>query len=330
MLERLFLSAWYGSSKWTYILWPLMLLYRYVVNNKRSAYLANKDSSVTPVPVIIVGNITVGGTGKTPVVQTLVRYLQQQGYRPGIISRGYGGKVTAFPYSINAVDESQFVGDEPYMLFHSLNVPVVIDPQRKHALKHIVTLGVDVVISDDGMQHYNLPRDIEICVLDGSRGLGNQKLIPVGPLREPSNRLDSVDFVLESANEISNTNFVIKPKAWVNVKTGKRLALNDFRVGSVVDAIAGIGNPDKFFQSLKSLNIKCSNYGFSDHYAYQINDLEEFKGQLLMTEKDAVKIRPFAHDNMWFLEIEASLSDTFFERFSQRINAINFERKHRD
>ncbi|MFT6154008.1 MAG: tetraacyldisaccharide 4'-kinase [Bermanella sp.] len=326
----MFLSAWYGDSKWTYILWPLMMLYRHVVNKKRAEYLAIKDSSVTPVPVIVVGNITVGGTGKTPVVQSLVRYLQKEGYKPGIVSRGYGGEVSSFPYSIKAVDDSKFVGDEPYMLFHSLNVPIVIDPKRKNALMHILTLGVDIVISDDGMQHYDLPRDIEICVLDGSRGLGNQKLIPVGPLREPSCRLNTVDFILESAHEISNTNFAINPKAWVSVKTGRKVPLNSFKVGAVVDAIAGIGNPDKFFDTLLSLNINCTTNKFADHYAYGINDLKQFKGQVLMTEKDAVKIRPFAHDNMWFLEIEASLSDIFFERFSQKINSLNFEREHRD
>lgn len=328
MLEKFILSAWYGNSKWTYILWPLMMLYRFVVNKKRAEYLAIRDFSVTPAPVIVVGNITVGGTGKTPVVQSLVRYLQKNGYKPGIISRGYGGEVSTFPYLIKALDDSRLVGDEPYMLFHSLNVPVVIDPKRKDALTHIMTLDVDVVISDDGMQHYDLPRDIEICVLDGGRGLGNQKLIPVGPLREPSGRLDTVDFILESAQEVSNTHFVIKPNVWVSVKTGRRVSLDSFVVGAVVDAIAGIGNPDKFFDTLLALNIKCTTVAFTDHHPYVLNDLKQFKGQVLMTEKDAVKIRPFAHDNMWFLEVEASLSDIFFERFSQKINALKFEREH--
>jgi tetraacyldisaccharide 4'-kinase len=327
VLEKMFLAAWYGSSKWTVILWPLMILYRYVVTTRRAEYLANKRPSTSQVPVIVVGNITVGGTGKTPVVQALVRYLQQQGYRPGIISRGYGGQVSTFPYSIQAIDGSDYVGDEPYMLFHSLNVPVVIDPQRKQALAHVLTLGVDIVISDDGMQHYNLPRDIEICVLDGSRGLGNQQLIPVGPLREPISRLKSVDFTLESSNERSNDSFIIQPIAWVNVKTGRRVALEKLHFEDRVDAIAGIGNPEKFFDSLGVLNIHCTTTAFADHYAYNLTDLKQFTGQVLMTEKDAVKIKPFAHENMWFLEIQASVSDVFYERFSQKIHALNFERK---
>lgn len=334
MLEKMFLAAWYGASKWTYVLWPLMLVYRYVVVAKRKAFLVAKNqatndatdsgSAAHNVPVIVVGNITVGGTGKTPIVQSLVRYLIINGYTPGIISRGYGGSLDTFPYLIQAVDSSALVGDEPYMLSHSLDVPVVIDPKRKNALKHIVSLGVDVVISDDGMQHYELPRDIEICVIDGARGLGNQKLIPVGPLREPLSRLDSVDFNLESSAELSNNTFLIEPVSWVNVKTGARVSLDQFKVDSDAVAIAGIGNPGKFFNTLKVMGVKCKCVPFSDHHPYTYEDTDKIQGQILMTEKDAVKIRPFARDDMWYLEISAKLSDTFYERFAQKLNEHKF------
>lgn len=322
MLEKMFLAAWYGKSKWTIVLWPLMLLYRYIVNSKRAAYLERlkSDKRQSKVPVIIVGNITVGGTGKTPIVQSLVRYLQDKGYKPGIISRGYGGTLDTFPYLIQSVDSSSLVGDEPYMLSHSLNVPVVIDPKRLSALNHMMSLGVDVVISDDGMQHYQLPRDIEICVIDGSRGLGNQKLIPVGPLREPLERLGSVDFTLESSTELANSTFLITPVAWVNVKTGVKVRLEDFKLKEASVAIAGIGNPDKFYQSLQAIGVKTHTKSFADHHPYAVEDLQDLPSQILMTEKDAVKIRPFAHDDMWYLEINAKLSDVFYERFEQKLN----------
>jgi tetraacyldisaccharide 4'-kinase len=329
----MFLAAWYGTSKWTYILWPLMLIYRYVVNAKRKAFLDAKDrldlhvSDASKVPVIVVGNITVGGTGKTPIVQSLVRYLKHKGYTPGIISRGYGGTLDSFPYLIQGVDSSLLVGDEPYMLAHSLDVPVVIDPKRVHALKHIMSFGVDVVISDDGMQHYELPRDIEICVIDGARGLGNQKLIPVGPLREPLSRLQSVDFSLESSSELSNNTFIIEPMAWVNAKTGVKVQLGKLKIDERVNAIAGIGNPGKFFNTLKQMGIKCNGIAFSDHHPYTYEDTDKIKGQILMTEKDAVKIRPFARDDMWYLEISAKLSDTFYERFAQKLNEHKFNKE---
>lgn len=322
MLERMFLAAWYGPSKWTYVFWPLMLLYRYVVTKKRNAFLlqGQKSKSVPKLPVIVVGNITVGGTGKTPITQSIVRYLKSQGYKPGIISRGYGGALDVFPHSISRSDESEMVGDEPYMLFHSLNVPVVIDPVRINALSHISSLGVDVVISDDGLQHYALPRDIEICVLDGFRGLGNQQLLPVGPLREPVDRLKSVDFTLESARDLSNDTFVIQPVSWVNVKTGQKLSLHELQPQRSVAAIAGIGNPDKFFHTLIDLGVDAKCIGFPDHHAYVEADLENIVGQVLMTEKDAVKIRPFSHEDMWYLEIEAKLSGVFYDRLSQKLN----------
>lgn len=322
MLERMFLAAWYGDSKWTYVLWPIMLLYRYVVIKKRNAYLqqGQKHTASPKLPVIVVGNITVGGTGKTPITQSIVRHLQAHGYKPGIISRGYGGSLNEFPHAIVPSDESEVVGDEPYMLFHSLNVPVVIDPVRINALSHISSLGVDVVISDDGLQHYALPRDIEICVLDGFRGLGNQQLLPVGPLREPVDRLTSVDFTLESSNDLSNNTFIIQPVSWVNVKTGQKLALHELQPQKNVAAIAGIGNPDKFFKSLSDLDVQAKCMSFPDHHAYVEADLENIVGQVLMTEKDAVKIRPFSHEDMWYLEIHAKLSGVFYERLLQKLN----------
>lgn len=330
MLERWILKSWYGQFKWTYVFWPLMLLYRYIVTKKRRDFIKTRSQSQSQIPVVIVGNITVGGTGKTPIVQSLVRFLQLNGYKPGIITRGYGGDLKAFPHEIKPTDTSSLVGDEPYMLSHTLNVPVVVDPKRINALNAISKMNVDVVISDDGMQHYELPRDIELCVLDGERGLGNEYMLPVGPLREPIDRLDAVDFILKSGKELTQGAFVIAPVAWVNVKSGMRVSLESFTPPSPCTAIAGIGNPDKFFNTLNDLGVQCKAVAFPDHCAYSEEDFRNLSGCILMTEKDAVKIKPFASEDMWFLEVTAKLTDSFFHEFMKKLNSIKFEKSRRD
>jgi tetraacyldisaccharide 4'-kinase len=314
------MASWYGGVQWTRLLWPVMWLFAFIVKGKRQAFIESEKVK-TPKPVVVVGNITVGGTGKTPLVQALVAQLQRQGLRPGIISRGYGSTVTTFPYLITQSDSSILVGDEPFMLFHSLNVPVVIDPKRKQALDFISQMDVDVILSDDGMQHYGLPRDIEICVLDGARGTGNGCLLPVGPLREPVARLKAVDFVLYSGKSGRAEYFDFKPMAWVNVKSGKALPLNALSIQENAIAIAGIGNPQKFATTLSLININCPLKPFSDHYAYKKDDFKAMHGQILMTEKDAVKIMPFAHENMWYLQIQAQLHPAFVEQFTKKLTA---------
>ena len=295
-----------------------MWLVSYVVGNKRRKFL-RKEKVSGSIPVVVVGNITLGGTGKTPLVEALVQYLKKKGYQPGIISRGYGSSIQEFPHLIVASDSCADVGDEPFMLYHSLDVPVVIDPKRKKALEHIVNLGVDVVLSDDGMQHYELPRDIEICVLDGNRLLGNGCLLPVGPLREPASRLQEVDFVMRSGLSGKDDCFDFLPVSWVNVKTGESVELNKLRLSKDVLAIAGIGNPQKFSKTLAQLKINCQLKPFPDHYAYEESDFSGIPGQILMTQKDAVKIRPFARDNMWYLKIEAEVSEHFLSSFLKKL-----------
>ncbi len=320
MLERLFMASWYGGLQWTRLLWPVMWLLRLVVNSKRQKFI-DSEKIKTSKPVVVVGNITVGGTGKTPLVQALVVHLQSQGLRPGIISRGYGATVTSFPYLLTQSDSSALVGDEPFMLFHSLNVPVVIDPKRKQALDFISKMDVDVVLSDDGMQHYQLPRDIEICVLDGTRGVGNGCLLPVGPLREPVARLETVDYVLYSGKSGQAQCFDFKPMAWVNVKSGKKLPLSELSIHQDAVAIAGIGNPQKFATTLSLIGVNCPLKPFPDHYAFNEGDFKAMPNQVLMTEKDAVKIKPFAHENMWYLQIQAELHSVFVEQFTKKLKA---------
>jgi tetraacyldisaccharide 4'-kinase len=318
VLERLFNLAWYGRVQWTWVLWPLTMLVGLITSRKREAYLAANMQHYA-VPVIVVGNITVGGTGKTPVVQSMVKYLQDLGYRPGIISRGYGGTLGAFPHLIQDQDPSSMVGDEPYMLFQSLNIPVVVDPVRTRAVSFILESGVDVIISDDGLQHYQLHRDYEVCVIDGLRNLGNGQLMPVGPLREHKARLETVDYVLKQQSGLSETAFQIEPVAWVNVLTGKHQQLSEFDVKPDAVAIAGIGNPDKFKRTLEELGIHCAHKWFPDHHGYTQAELSVLPSQVLMTEKDAVKIKPFAGNDMWYLKISARLPDAFLQNLKLKL-----------
>jgi tetraacyldisaccharide 4'-kinase len=290
----------------------------FITKRKRQAYLM-ANTEPYPVPVIVVGNITLGGTGKTPVVQALVKYLQELGYRPGVISRGYGGSLDIFPHLIDAQDDSSKVGDEPYMLFQSLDVPVVVDPVRTRGVTHILKSGIDVIISDDGLQHYQLHRDYEVCVIDGSRGLGNGQLMPVGPLREGKSRLNSVDFVLKNDDLLSDSTFQVEPVAWVNVQAGTLCELDAFEVNADSVAIAGIGNPDKFKRTLVKLGIHCPHKWFADHYNYTQYDLNGLAKQLLMTEKDAVKIKPFASEDMWYLKVSACLPDVFYQHLKLKL-----------
>lgn len=319
MLERLFNASWYGKWQWTWCLWPLLLLVSYVTNKKRQQFLKQPPVRFSA-PVIVVGNITIGGTGKTPVVQSVVRYLQGLGYKPGIVSRGYGGQLSQYPHLIAIDNSSAMVGDEPYMLFQSLQVPVVVDPQRRRGVERLLKEQVDVVISDDGLQHYQLHRDFEICVIDGFRGLGNQQLMPVGPLRESKERLNSVDYVLKTAQAMGENEFVICPEKWVSVKTGESKALNDLSVSDASIAIAGIGNPEKFRKTLLEIGVDVPCKWFPDHYLYKQSDFDNLPKQVIMTEKDAVKIKPFAHDDMWYLQVSAQLPSAFQSRIKYMLD----------
>lgn len=318
MLERLFNAAWYGRFPWTWLLWPLSLLVLFVTKRKRTHYL---ESQLKPyaAPVIVVGNITLGGTGKTPVVQSMVRYLQSKGYKPGVISRGYGGALTNFPHLIQSQDTSQIVGDEPFMLSQSLNIPVVVDPVRARAVSFILEQGVDIIISDDGLQHYGLYRDYEVCVIDGSRGLGNAQIMPVGPLRESRSRLYSVDYVLSSDAKLNDNSFQIEPVSWVNLVTNEEQALASFKPKDDALAIAGIGNPNKFLSTLNQLGVYCDHNWYPDHYDYKKHDFAGLTQQILMTEKDAVKIKQFATTDMWFLKIVANLPDAFLQDLNLKL-----------
>jgi tetraacyldisaccharide 4'-kinase len=329
LVERL----WYGHRRPLAFLAPLSWLYRSITEARRRAAWEARDLSL-PVPVIVVGNITAGGTGKSPLTAWLVAELAAAGWRPVILSRGYGGDAGNYPLEVTAGTSPDEAGDEPVMLALSTGCPVVVDPQRRRAADHALknNLG-DLLICDDGLQHYKLPRDLELSVFDGQRGIGNGALIPVGPLREPASRLASVDFVIvndKARSEQALENFagidhpaiysmVLEPATLVQLQTGATRPV-EYLEGKQVKAVAGIGNPARFFDTLRTLGAVVTEAAFPDHHRFRPEDLAAGDGELIvMTAKDAVKCRDFAPENAWSLVVEASLPDHFRQAFLARV-----------
>ena len=306
-LER----GWYQQHPFTLIFWPLSLLYRLVAVIRRFGYQRGWFSSfAVEKPVVIVGNISVGGTGKTPFTLWLCKFLTEQGFTPGIVSRGYGARITE-PVRVTSLHLAADVGDEPLLLASKSHCPVVVCPDRVAAAQYLLaTTDCDIVISDDGLQHYRLQRDLELVLIDGQRGLGNQQLLPAGPLREPVSRLQSVDAVIVNSGDFDLAQYLMQLKAV------KPLALDGQsqwpEQAQAVTLVAAIGNPQRFVDTVKSVGIEitASNF-FRDHFAFDENSLADIEGPVLMTEKDAVKCRAFAKPNWYYLPVEADLSDEF-------------------
>lgn len=307
-LER----SWYQPQPIRWLLAPLSWLYRAIIALRYYMYQRGlfKSSSLS-VPVIIVGNITVGGTGKTPTVIWLAKQLKQAGYKPGIISRGYGGKAAKQPIIVSEASIASDVGDEPVIIHRQAACPMVVGSKRVAAGQMLLTnYDCDVIISDDGLQHYALNRDIEIVVIDGQRGFGNQYCLPAGPLREPLSRLEQVHFIIHNGSPTAvQYNMTLTQQQAVNLsdpKISKPLA--EFEQ-TEVHAVAGIGNPQRFFDQLITQKMIVTPHPFADHHPFEPSDLDfGDQKQILMTEKDAVKCHHFAHKNMWYVPIEATIS----------------------
>ena len=304
-------KSWYVGKWWNSWLLPLTVVF-FLLSYVRRTWLTRivKASKNNSIPVVVIGNINVGGTGKTPLACHLVKQLAQTGIRVGIISRGYGSHAPYYPYALVEGEAANIVGDEPKLLRDRLGCPVVIGSDRNAAIQLLSQQEVDIILSDDGLQHYKMARDYEIVVLDAVRNLGNGWLLPAGPLREGAWRLNTVDTVILNGSDAIATGMEIVPSAWVNAKTGERKAL-DFFAGKAFHAIAGIGNPQRFFSTLDDLSVHHSDHVFADHHAFIAADLmlaDEFSAQLVMTEKDWVKCAAFADENMWYLEVDARLN----------------------
>ncbi|MBJ2136851.1 tetraacyldisaccharide 4'-kinase [Paraglaciecola chathamensis] len=319
---------WYQRPwfKWpgVILLLPLTFLFWALSTLRRLAFsLGLKASVKLSAPVIIVGNISVGGNGKTPLVVHLADFLQANGYRPGVLSRGYGGNSAEYPCSVTPASLPTEVGDEPVLMRQRIQCPMVVDPVRARGAQHLITEHqCDVIICDDGLQHYALKRDIEIVVMDGTRRTGNHFLLPSGPLRESEARLKTVDFVVVNGEQGKKGEYVmtLAPGDLVNLKNPKRrLALNE--LDSPIVAAAGIGHPERFFRLLKQHKVVINNrLSFTDHHAFQASDLP--KERVLMTEKDAVKCQEFAHDDWWYLPVDANIDNVFEQQLLTKLRNV--------
>ncbi|OAJ33556.1 tetraacyldisaccharide 4'-kinase [Piscirickettsia salmonis] len=351
---KLIEKIWYHKHILRWALWPFSWLFRFITFLRRQFFkLGLYRLYISQVPVIIVGNIHVGGVGKTPLVLKLVEHFQSQGITVGVVSRGYGAnKNNHYPYEVTLESSALEAGDEPLMIKQLTGVPVVIAPKRAQAVDYLTShYRLDVILSDDGLQHYALARSIEIAVMDAER-LGNGYCLPAGPLREDWLRLNDVDFVV--VNNLSRAltvldksqgikkleqltvpvfSSVLGARYWVNVHTEERVAVDRFK-GQRVNVVAGIGHPQRFFNTCMELggviNHSCA---FSDHHNYQGSDFENFNQELplLMTEKDAVKCKQWLSDNAWALHVELefqciatkSSELTFFDQLINKLKVAH-------
>ena len=272
----------------------------------RRAYQTSRPRSPLPVPVIVVGNIAVGGTGKTPLVVWLVRRLGEAGLRPGIVSRGYGGRPAREPRLVTAASDPAQVGDEPVLLAARTGAPVAVAVDRSAAARCLLARhGCDILISDDGLQHYRLPRDLEIAVVDGARRLGNGLCLPAGPLREPASRLGEVDQVVVNGTPgTGELAMGVVGDTAVSLQDPQTVRTLDRFAGQSVHAVAGIGNPSRFFELLQDSGLRVVPHPLPDHHRFTAGDVD-LPGTVLMTEKDAVKCRGMADGRHWYVPVDA-------------------------
>ena len=316
---------WYSINGISLLLLPLSLLFGGAVWLRRQAFRTGLIRSHRfPVPVIVVGNITVGGTGKTPLVTWLAGYLKQQGWRPGIVSRGYGGKAVHWPQQVRADSDPGSVGDEAVMLAALTDCPMCVGPDRAAAVRDLLAhADVDIVISDDGMQHYALARDLEIAVIDGERRLGNGFLLPAGPLREPKGRLKRADLVLVNGRgaEGEYSMKLFQPSVH-SLDENRSVEIGEF-AGLAAHAIAGIVNPDRFFNLLDRHGIEVRRHPFPDHHPFGAEDLSFDDGlPVLMTEKDAVKCRRLPCRDCWVVHVDAQPDAGFVHHLNIALKEI--------
>jgi len=326
MFARWLQRQWFEQRRLTPALWfllPLSALFFLLSRLRRRLTQPQK----LPVPVVVVGNITVGGAGKTPLTLWLAQQLRAQGCQPGIVSRGYGGSAEV-PRPVAADSLPAEVGDEPLLLARRSGVPVWVGRDRAAAGRSLLAAHpeVDVVLCDDGLQHYRLARDVELAVFDG-RGIGNGRLLPVGPLREPLARLGEVDAVVCNGvadarlpDDVRRFAMDLRPADFYRLdQPGQTCRASDLR-GRRLHALAGIGDPRRFFRTLEGLGLSFSCHPFADHHAYTANDLAfAADGVLLMTEKDAVKCAPLVPGETWVLPVEAELSPALVELILEKI-----------
>ena len=326
-LQRSVIRSWYSpQGGWTRWLHPLSRLFTRIATQRRQRYSA-AVSWQPPIPIVVVGNIAVGGTGKTPLVASLVQRLQQDGYKPAIISRGFGAeRQQDVPLQVYADSDPALVGDEPVMLAQQLmSIPLLVDTNRLRAAQWICEhTDCNIIVADDGLQHYKLPRTAELVVFDGERLVGNGLCLPAGPLREPLSRIQEVDMVLVNSTANIDVNSVQSLLRHKNLYDFALVTAPLLRLDGMasppplgrVHGVAGIGNPKRFFNTLSQLGYEVIEHSFADHHSFVAKELQ-FDDDLpvIMTAKDAVKCRGFAQPNYWFLPVQVQLSDALWRTF---------------
>ena len=320
------IDSWYKKSLWLYLLLPFSLVFSYLTNRRRRKFVKSKKLSYkSEIPLIVVGNLTIGGTGKTPLVAYIASELVKKGYKPGLVSRGYGGKFRETLHVTNDTPVKQ-TGDEAQIL-SKLNLPFYIDKNRVRAIKTLEeNHDCDVIISDDGLQHYNMNRDIEIVVIDGKRRFGNNLTFPAGPLRESKTRLGSVDFIVNNSGPTQEDEHLmnISPAKFVHLKSGKSYPIEKWPMHKQVHAVAGLGNPGRFFDLLARLGFEIIRHPFPDHHNFDESNIFYLDHlPIIMTEKDASKCRSFDNNKIWYLTIEADVSDKFIEEIDSKLKTLN-------
>lgn len=333
-------KAWYEKAGWLILLWPLSLLFRLLAAIRRKLQENKTAPASHRVPLIVIGNISVGGTGKTPLLITLANQLKEQGFKPGVISRGYGGVGAEYPLQVDESSEVSEAGDEAFLIAEKTACPVVVAPDRNLALQELLkNKKIDVVLSDDGLQHYKMFRDIEIVVVDGQRLFGNGFCFPAGPLREPVSRLQEVEHIIvnQAAENEDATGALMKnasimklePRYLVNLCSGEKRPYvgAPFNMGNRVQAVSALGNPQRFYDLLDRLPYQLETFTFPDHYRFSADDfaargIDEHQ-PIVMTEKDAVKCRSFAQANYWYLAVDVRLDEKFIETLVDQIRKLN-------
>lgn len=323
---------------------PVSLLYRLIISKKRKAFLSNPPSKY-PIPIVVVGNIYVGGTGKTPVVIHLVNLLKEKGYNPAVISRGYGASVSE-PMVVTENSSAKQVGDEPLLIYNSCKVPVVVNPDRNASVRYILdNYSCNIILSDDGLQHYALNRDIELVVFDAQKGVGNGFLLPSGPLREPISRIKDVDFTLINGKSsfleghifeghgLKGYGFLLEIDYAVNMVSGEKVKIAQLGKQAGVEkvhAVAGIGNPERFFAQLEQFGLEVIRHEYDDHYPYTEQTLDFIDDNpVVMTAKDAVKCTSFAKDDWWVIPAQARFDGDFDMQFIDRVEQVKGNRHAR-
>ena len=318
-------ALWYGRHPLALLLAPLSWLYLAALACRRFMYAAGiLPVTRLPVPVIVVGNLTVGGTGKTPLVAWLARYLHSLGYKPGIVSRGYGGAAQPRVQRVEADSDPALVGDEPVLLAQRTGRPVAVAADRVKAAQALLRqTDCDILLSDDGLQHASLARDVEIVALDGVRRFGNGRCLPAGPLREPAARLDTVDLVVAAGRAAADEYLMEYTVLPVKSLDGRRETDLAGFAEQTVHAVAAIGNPGRFFSMLRRNGVAIEEHAFPDHHVFRRSDLDfGDSAAVLMTEKDAVKCRRFGLENAWYAPVDARLPEPFEHKLKELLEEV--------